>query len=81
MEIAHKITPDGYIEFRIKLPTSGSLLEQEEAIQSCLNTAGCVLTTHCLEGLDTDGRPIKVGDKTYYSKGREKKNIKPPMAS
>jgi hypothetical protein len=29
MELAHTITSDGYIEFRIKLPTGGCLLSQE----------------------------------------------------
>jgi hypothetical protein len=74
MELEHKITPDGYIEFRMKLPTGGSLLEQELAIQSCINAAGCVLTEQSLLSFDTDGRPIKIGDAAYYSKGLEKKN-------
>jgi len=74
MELEHKITPDGYIEFRMKLPTGDSLLEQELAIQSCLNAAGCVLTEQSLLSFDTDGRPIKVDNTAYYSKGVEKKN-------
>jgi hypothetical protein len=74
MELEHKITSDGYIEFRMKLPTTGSLLEQELAIQSCINAAGCILTEQSLLSFDTDGRPIKVGDTSYYTKGVEKKN-------
>jgi hypothetical protein len=76
MSIAHKITEDGYIEIRVKLPTSGSLLEKEEFIQEKINEAGCLLTEYTLKSLDTNGEPIKVGDKQYYSKGLEKKNIK-----
>ncbi len=74
MELEHTITSDGYIEFRMKLPTTGSLLEQELAIQNCINTAGSILTEQCLLNLDTDGSPINVGNTTYYSKGVEKKN-------
>ncbi len=74
MELEHKITSDGFIEFRMKLPTGGSLLEQELAIQSCINAAGCVLTAQSLLSFDTDGSPIKVGHTAYYSKGVEKKN-------
>lgn len=74
MDLEHKITSDGFIEFRIKLPTGGSLLEQELAIQSCINAAGCVLTEQSLLSFDTDGSPIKVDNTAYYSKGLEKKN-------
>lgn len=80
MEFEHKITSDGFIEFRIKLPTGGSLLEQELAIQSCINAAGCVLTEQSMLSFDTDGKPIKVGNTAYYSKGLEKKNISAFMA-
>jgi hypothetical protein len=80
MELEHKITSDGYIEFRMKLPTTGSLLEQELAIQSCINAAGCVLTEQSLLSFDTNGQPIKVGDTAYYSKGLEKKTTKAFMA-
>ena len=75
MDISHKITSDGYIEFRMKLPTGGSLLEQELAIQTCINTAGCILTEQSLLSFDTDGSPIKVGDTSYSSKGLEKKGM------
>ncbi len=74
MDLEHKITSDGFIEFRMKLPTGGSLLEQELAIQSCINAAGCVLTEQSLRSFDTDGSPIKVANTAYYSKGLEKKN-------
>jgi hypothetical protein len=74
MNLEHKITADGYIEFRIKLPTEGSLLEQELAIQNCVNAAGCALTEQSLLSFDTDGSPIKVANTTYYSKGLEKKS-------
>ena len=76
MELEHKITSDGYIEFRMKLPTTGSLLEQELAIQQCINAAGSLLTEQSLLSFDTDGQPIKVGDTSYYSKGLEKKTTK-----
>ena len=75
MELSHKITSDGYIEFRMKLPTGGSLLDQELAIQTCINTAGCILTEQSLLSFDTDGSAIKVGDMAYSSKGLEKKSI------
>jgi uncharacterized protein YmfQ (DUF2313 family) len=78
MSIAHTITKDGYIEIRVKLPTSGSLLEREEFIQEKINEAGCLLTEYTLKSLDTNGQAIKVGGKQYYSKGLEKKNIKVP---
>jgi hypothetical protein len=80
MAIEHTITSDGYIEFRMKLPTTGSLLEQELRIQSYVNAAGCILTAESLKGLDTDGRPIVIDNKRHYSKGLEKKNIKPCTA-
>jgi hypothetical protein len=74
MELAHTITSDGYIEFRIKLPTGGSLLSQELAIESSVNAVGCFLTEQSLLSFDTDGSSIKVADITYYSKGVEKKS-------
>ena len=80
MDLEHKITSDGFIEFRIKLPTGGSLLEQELAIQSCINAAGCILTEQSLLSFDTDGSPIKVDNTAYYSKGLEKKNTNAFMA-
>lgn len=78
MSLSHTITEDGYIEIRVQLPRSGSLLEREEFIQEKINQAGCLLTEYTLMSLDTDGSPIKVGGKQYYSKGLEKKNIKVP---
>jgi hypothetical protein len=78
MSIAHTITEDGYIEIRVKLPTIGSLLEKEEFIQERINEAGRLLTEYTLKSLDTNGEPIQVGGKQYYSKGLEKKNTKVP---
>jgi hypothetical protein len=57
----------------VTIPLSADMLSSEELIQQGVNMAGLLATEHALSRFDTDGTPIKVGDKKYTSKGQSSK--------
>lgn len=63
---------------KIKLAVSGSMLDQEESIQSALNEAGILFTCDALQRFDTDGSPLIIGPTKWTSKGLEPKHYQTP---
>lgn len=61
------------ITIEIEMELEGDMLSQEEQIQKCVNEAGKLASKEALKSFDTNGLPIKVGEKTMTSKGRKKK--------
>lgn len=62
----------------VEMELDGDMLTQEEAIQLALNEAGKLATKEALERFDADGKPIEVKKEKLTSKGKRKKNTKPP---
>jgi hypothetical protein len=69
---------DGSITVSVNLQFEGSMLEMEENIAQAVNELGKLATVEALKKFDTDGQAIVVENKKYTSKGRVKKNIRPP---
>jgi hypothetical protein len=67
------------ITIEVTIPLSEDMLETEEAIQQGVNQAGMLATQHALSHFDTDGSPIKVGQKKYTSKGQQSKTYQCPF--
>ena len=57
------------ITLQVTIPLSADMLSSEELIQEGVNQAGLLATEHSLSRFDTDGTPIKVGEKKYTTKG------------
>lgn len=53
------------IKVEVTVELSRSLLETEEAVQTALNQAGCLLTQQALHSLDTDGSPVVIGGEVW----------------
>jgi hypothetical protein len=67
------ISEDGKeLTIQIKVDLSGSMLEAEEKIEAICNAVGSLSTEKALEYFDTDGTPLKVGEKKIHDKGKRK---------
>ena len=67
------ISDDGReLTLQIKVDLSGSMLEAEEKIQAICNAVGSVSTGKALEYFDTDGTPLKVGEKKIHGESERK---------
>ena len=67
------------ITIQVRIPISEEMLTTEEAIQLGVNQAGRLATQYALSRFDTDGSPIKVGQKKYTSKGLQSKTYQCPF--
>ena len=67
------------ITIQVTIPLSDDMLSSEEAIQQGINQAGMLATQHALSQFDTNGDPIKIGDKKYTSKGQLSKTYQCPF--
>lgn len=56
------------LTLEIKVDLSGSMLEMEEKIQAICNAVGSVSTEKALTHFDTDGTPLRIGEKKIYCK-------------
>jgi hypothetical protein len=66
------------IKVEVTVELSRSLLETEEAVQTALNQAGCLLTQEALHYLDTDGSPVVLGGEVWRTKGQQPKAYQTP---
>jgi hypothetical protein len=67
------------ITIQVTIPISEDMLSSEEAIQQGVNQAGLLATQHALSQHDTNGDPIKVGERKYTSKGKISKTYQCPF--
>jgi hypothetical protein len=67
------------ITLQVTIPYTKDMLTTEESIQQWINEAGLLATQHALSVHDTDGTPIKVGEKKYTSKGQLSKTYQCPF--
>jgi hypothetical protein len=67
------------ITLQVTIPLSADMLSSEELIQQGVNLAGLLATEHSLSRFDTDGTPIKVGEKKYTTKGQFSKTYQCPF--
>lgn len=67
-----------HIKVEVTVELSRSLLETEEAVQTALNQAGCLLTQEALHSLDTDGSPVVIGGEVWRTKGPQPKAYQTP---
>ena len=67
------------ITIQVTIPLRDEMLDTEEAIQQGVNQAGLLATQYALSQFDTDGSPIKVGQKKYTSKGSQSKSYQCPF--
>jgi hypothetical protein len=67
------------ITIQVTIPLSEDMLSSEEAIQQGVNQAGMLATQHALSQYDTNGDPIKVGEKKFTSKGQLSKTYQCPF--
>ena len=58
------------LQVLVTIPRRGSMLEREEGIRRALNEAGALATGRALADFDTDGRPLKMGDVTWYARAK-----------
>jgi hypothetical protein len=71
----HKVT------LQLEITLTGTLLEMEESILAGCNEIGCLATTEALGRFDTDGTPIKVGNKKLTSRTQSNKTYHSPYGS
>jgi len=67
------------ITIQVTIPLSDDMLSSEEAIQQGVNQAGMLATQYALSQHDTNGDPIKVGERKYTSKGQLSKTYQCPF--
>jgi len=67
------------ITIQVTIPLSEDMFSSEEAIQQGVNQAGMLATQYALSQHDTNGTPIKVGEKKYTSKGQLSKTYQCPF--
>jgi len=67
------------ITIQVTIPLSEDMLSSEEAIQQGVNQAGMLATQYALSQHDTNGEPIKVGERKYTSKGQLSKTYQCPF--
>jgi hypothetical protein len=72
-------TESNSITIQVTIPISTEMLSTEDAIQSGVNQAGMLATQYALSQFDTDGSPIKVGQKKHTSKGLHSKTYQCPF--
>ena len=72
---------DDEIVIQVKVKLSGSMLEMENMIQSCVNQVGNLATQEALMRLDASGRPIKLGATKLTSKGKVLKEYQTPYGA
>ncbi len=63
---------------QVTIPYVETMLEFEEAIQSCVNELGQAATQEALGRFDTDGAPLEFGGTRFFSKGAEPKEYQTP---
>lgn len=67
------ISEDGKnLTLQVTVDISGSMLEAEEKIMTACNALGALSTEKALSQFDTDGTPIKMGEKKIYGKSQGK---------
>ena len=68
----------GQVKIELTIELSESMLDSEGKIQEGLNEAGCIAAKEAMKHLDTDGSAIKLGEKTWRTKGQEEKAYQTP---
>ena len=67
------ISEDGQkLTVQMTVDISGSMLEAEEKIMAACNALGSLSTKKALDHFDTDGTPIKMGEKKIYGETERK---------
>jgi hypothetical protein len=67
------VSEDGQaLTLQVTVDISGSMLEAEEKIMAAYNALGSLSTEKALAHFDTDGSPIKMGQKKIYGKKERK---------
>jgi hypothetical protein len=66
------------VKIELIIELSESMLDSEGKIQEGLNEAGCIAAREAMKHLDTDGSAIKLGEKTWRTKGQEEKAYQTP---
>jgi hypothetical protein len=67
------VSEDGQaLTLQVTVDISGSMLEAEEKIMAACNALGSLSTEKALAHFDTDGSPIKMGQKKIYGKKERK---------
>ena len=67
------ISEDGQkLTLQVTVDISGTMLEAEEKIMVACNALGSLSTEKALTQFDTDGTPIKMGQKKIYCKNERK---------
>ncbi len=76
-----KITREanGSLTVSINLELTGTMLEQEEQIAKAVAEVGRVATGEALGSFDTNGTSVISANRTYTSKGQEKKSTRRRM--
>lgn len=69
------------LQVLVTIPRKGSMLEREQAIRAALNEAGALATGRALADFDTDGRPLKMGDVTWYAKEKTPETYQTPYGT
>ncbi|MCA6525810.1 MAG: hypothetical protein ACK54E_09315 [Pseudanabaena sp.] len=62
---------DTKVNIELTIELSESMLDSEGKIQEGLNKAGYIAAKEAMKHLDTDGSAIKLGEKTWRTKGQE----------
>ncbi|EKD72163.1 MAG: hypothetical protein ACD_45C00745G0001 [uncultured bacterium] len=63
---------DQKLTLQVTVDISGSMLEAEEKIMAACNALGSLSTEKVLANFDTDGTPIKMGQKKIHGKNKRK---------
>ena len=67
------VSEDGKnLTLQVTVDISGSMLEAEEKIMAACNALGSLSTEKALSQFDTDGTPIKMGEKKIYGESQGK---------
>jgi len=67
------VSEDGKnLTLQVTVDISGSMLEAEEKIMAACNAVGALTTEKALCQFDTDGTPIKMGEKKIHGEGQGK---------
>lgn len=76
MESTYKKAADGTVTVTTTFKPEGDLMDQETALQIGFQEAARLSMLEAIKCLDTDGRPIVIGNERYTSRGAEKKLTK-----
>lgn len=67
------VSEDGQkLTVQVTVDISGSMLESEEKIMAAVNAVGALSTEKALSQFDTDGTPIKMGEKKIHGESQRK---------